>query len=239
MSEQSQPLVSSELYDVVLEAMTTGITVVPGSRTPSMAPIADGTPILAVGEVAESGETEVRYAVGEIPIASRTFRVGPRSRDVVLGRFTLEKYERRYNGVANLVALHERFLANLGTLLGGSRCILRATLSGDDADVWVPYYAWARGMENMNAVNLQHAVETYYPIVSQQQVWDARDLPERVKQIGASSADASGRTWRDVIRDTTPLSLHAGLSEINENLGHLVFTRVISWYGDRAMPCAP
>jgi hypothetical protein len=214
------------LSDRVLAAMTTGLTTLTDSRTPGMVEVPAGEPVGATVREGASGETEVRYHVRETLVATRSFRVDERSGRVMLGDFLPEKYEQRYNGFATLRALHEQFVDGLA----GTPCELRATLSGEDAYVWVPYYDWARDLGNLNAASLEHAVDSLYEVVKDQAVWDASDLSARVRLIAGPD-----RNWRHLIAGTTPAQLAEGIDAINPGLGRAVFLRMRAWHGMRAV----
>jgi hypothetical protein len=210
----------------VLAAMTVGLVTRADSLSPAMTTIPAGEPVTATTTDLVSGLTRVDYHVRDVRIASRTFRVDERSRSVVLVPLSPERYEHSYNGFGNLLALHEQVVDHLA----GTPCLLRVTVTGDDSSLWTPYFDWAQDLGNLNATNLERAVAAVHRVAERQTVWDAGDLPARVRQI--AGVTASGH-WRSVVAATTPAQVAAGLDEISPGLAKAVFMRMGAWHGVR------
>lgn len=229
----------ASLYESVLDAMTTGMAVHADSVTTANVRVPAAEPITATSREVRTGEAIVRYHLGDHLIASQTFRVDERGGEVILGQFALGKYESLYNGVQNVTGIHERFVANLTD--AGVACMLRTTVSGEHSVLWAPYFDWDTEMANANAANLGDAVESLYPIVVQQTVWDASDLPERIKLIASPDAEAAGTgparpgSWRHLIAATTPAQLADGINAINPGLAKAIFARMSAWYAQRVI----
>jgi hypothetical protein len=235
---------STALAEGLLAAMTTGMVTAAGE--PVVAEVQEtGSPLeVAVeyrhGEAAPSTVTGGFLAPGAL-LGSQRCRVEEGRTTVELAPLEVAKYEEAYNGHRNATVLHERFLANLAAGAAGPRCTLHVTVSGDGAEIWVPYYAWAPGMHFVNAANLQRAVEAVYAVVQDQQVWDAADLPARVRRIAGDVpplrrvVDEAG-SWRHLVEATTPAGLAAGLEAINPGLAGVVFRQMGTWHGQRTFP---
>lgn len=220
---------TAPLYERVLAAMTTGMATHTDSTSPANERVPAGEPITATSRSSRPGTAEVRYHLRGNLIATRTFQADERARDVILGQFAVEKYEERYNGLRTVTGIHERFLESMA----GAACVLRVTLSGGSSTVWAPYFDWDGEMANANAVNLGDAVESVSPILARQSVWDARDLPERIRRIGQPGPPAA--TWRELVASTTPAALADGIDAINPGLARVVFARMSAWYAQRVI----
>jgi hypothetical protein len=218
------------LTERVVRAMTTGLVTRTDSLTPGMVAVPAGEPVTATHEE-ESGEITVRFHVRETEIATRTLRVEERTRQVMLGAFHPTKYEQRYNGFQTLTDLHQQFAEGLA----GADCVLRVTLSDEDAHVWAPYFDWARGLGNLNATNLEQAVEAIYQLARNQTVWDAQNLSERVRLIAGPDDSGQPGNWRHLIATTTPAQLVAGIDAISPGLSRVVLIRMACWHGMRAI----
>lgn len=210
------------LADAVLAAMTTGV------RT------AGGEPVTATaGPHPGPREWKVSYAAADgTPVGERSFRIdsagGPLP-SVQLQGFTLYKYEQRYHGHANAIALHEQFLANLS----GARlhCMLWTQLAGEDGYPWAPYYAWAPDFANVNAAAVQAGVERIAQVTQAQTVWNARNLADRVLGIGAA-ARTRHASWADLIRAASPGELREGLDAIHAGLAKATFSAMPAWFAE-------
>jgi hypothetical protein len=218
---------------------------------------ASGEPVVAhVQETGSPLEIAVEYRHGEVPpstvnggflaagalLGTQRCQVDPRRPTVEVAPLEITKNEQAYNGHRNAAAIHQRFLDSLAAS-GLERCTLQITAAGDGVDVWIPYYAWAPGMHFANAANLQRAVETVYEVARDQRVWDATDLPARVRAL-AGDVPSLKRTpdgsdgWRHLVEATTPAGLAAGLEAINPGLTGVVFRQMRTWYGQRTIVAA-
>jgi hypothetical protein len=224
---------AASLQSRVLTAMTTGLATMADTVTPSFETLPAGEPVAAVNEASGPAGTRVSYYIRDTLIATWQWRVHGRDLRVALDMLTPEVYEERYNGYRNLEAIHRQVLENLG----GTHCVLRSRFTGAGAVEWVPYYDWAPELTNMHAANVKHAVELVYNAARRQTVWDATDLPARVRLIaGPDPHLKTGEgSWRHLITSTTPESLFAGLNGINEYLGRSVFSSVTAWHGERVV----
>ncbi|MGC4940790.1 hypothetical protein [Kribbella sp. DT2] len=218
----------ASLRSRVLTAMTTGLATTADTVTPSFETLPAGVPVTA-----EASGTRVSYYIQDTLIATWQWRVHGRDPRVTLDMLTPEVYEQRYNGYRNLEAIHHQVLENLS----GTPCVLRSTFTGAGTVEWAPYYDWAPGLTNLHAANLKYAVELVSNAASGQTVWDATDLPARVKLIAGPdpSLETGEGSWRHLITSTTPQSLFTGLNGINEHLGRTVFSTVTAWHGVRVI----
>ncbi|GAB2597295.1 hypothetical protein [Kribbella endophytica] len=219
----------TSLQSRLLTAMTTGLVTPADTVTPSFETLPAGEPITA----SASAGTHVSYLIQDTLIATWQWRVHGRDPRVALGMLTPEVYEERYNGYRNLQAIHHQVLENLS----GTPCALRSTFTGTGAVEWAPYYDWAPELTNLHATNVKHAVELVHNAASKQTVWDATDLPARVRLIAGPDPhlNTGEGSWRHLITSTTPATLFAGLNNINEYLGRTVFSSLTAWHGERAI----
>lgn len=188
-------------------------------------------PIGAVCWDRHNGTYRVEYLIGETPVGTCTYTVDSDSRLISELAFSLHKYERRYRGYGNLVAIHERLLQNLS----GTDCVLSGRIESDDSAFWARYYDWDPEHGDLNAASLAAAVEQIYAAAKNQQVWDASDLPERVQLLGGPLLEPAAlrAPWQHLIRQRSPRELLVGLDEFQPNLGQVVFSHITGWYGRR------
>ncbi len=221
---------AAALHSHVLTAMTSGLVTTAETTTPTFETLPAGEPITAINEPSGAG-THVSYYIRDTLIATWRWRV--HGQRVALEMLTPEVYEERYNSYRNLQAIHRQVLENLE----GTPCVLRSTFTGADAVEWIPYYDWAPGLTNLHTANVQHAVELVHNAASKQTVWDATNLPARVRLIAGPDPhlETGEGSWRHLITSTTPQTLFTGLNNINEYLGRTVFASLTAWHGERAI----